>query len=91
MRQGRLEASYLQLLEERKFPARTFRFFASKRSAGQKLQFRGQSHTVEELTHDCFQGISLVIASTPDETAAEYLPSAVKAGAKVIDESGYWR
>lgn len=88
---GAVGSIILQLLDERKFPARTFRFFASKRSAGQKLQFRGQPHTVEELTHDCFQGISLVIASTPDETAAEYLPSAVKAGAKVIDESGYWR
>ncbi|MBL8815920.1 MAG: aspartate-semialdehyde dehydrogenase [Planctomyces sp.] len=81
----------LQLLEERKFPARSFRFFASARSAGTSVQFQGKPVVVEELTHDCFKGISLVIASTPDETAAEYLPSAVKAGAKVIDESGFWR
>lgn len=81
----------LQLLEERKFPAKTFRFLASKRSAGQKVQFNGTTITVEELTHDCFKGIDLVIASTPDETAAEFLPSAIKAGCKVIDESGYWR
>ncbi len=81
----------LELLEQREFPARKFRFLASKRSAGQVISFKGQSIVVEELTHDCFQGISLLIASTPDETAAEFLPSALKAGVKVIDESGYWR
>ena len=81
----------LQLLAERKFPARKFRFFASARSAGTQVDFAGTRVTVEELTHDCFTGIDLVIASTPDETAAEFLPSAIKAGCKVIDESGYWR
>ncbi|MFM7057973.1 MAG: aspartate-semialdehyde dehydrogenase, partial [Planctomycetota bacterium] len=81
----------LQLLEERQFPARQFRFFASARSAGQQVAFAGRQVTIEELTHDCFAGVDLVIASTPDETAAEFLPSAVKAGCRVIDESGYWR
>ncbi len=81
----------LQLLEQRKFQAQNFRFFASARSAGQTVTFNGKQVTVELLTHDCFKGIDLVIASTPDETAADYLPSAVAAGCKVIDESGYWR
>lgn len=81
----------LQLLEARKFPARSFRFLASARSAGTFVDFAGSRVAVEELTHDCFQGVDLVIASTPDETAAEFLPSAVKAGCTVIDESGYWR
>jgi len=81
----------VQLLEERKFPARKFRFLASARSKGQQVDFAGGKITVEELTHDCFGGVDLVIASTPDETAAEFLPFAIKAGCKVIDESGYWR
>ena len=81
----------LQLLQDRKFPAKNFRFLASARSAGQKVDFNGTQITVEELTHDCFKGIDLLIASTPDETAAEFLPSALKAGCKVIDESGFWR
>ncbi|MAT13907.1 MAG: aspartate-semialdehyde dehydrogenase, partial [Planctomyces sp.] len=80
-----------QLLEERNFPAKTFRFLASKRSAGQKLTFKGTEYTYEELTLDCFKGIDLVIASTPDDIAAEYLPAAVEAGCKVIDESGFFR
>ncbi|WP_437230840.1 aspartate-semialdehyde dehydrogenase [Planctomicrobium sp. SH661] len=80
-----------QLLEERKFPAKKFRFIASARSAGTELTFQGQTYTVEELTKDCFAGSDLVIASTPDDVAAEYLPAAVDAGCRVIDESGYWR
>ncbi|WP_437191809.1 aspartate-semialdehyde dehydrogenase [Planctomicrobium sp. SH527] len=80
-----------QLLEERNLPAKKFRFLASPRSAGTKLTFKGEVHTVELLTKDCFAGSDLVIASTPDEVAAEYLPYAVEAGCKVIDESGYWR
>ena len=79
-----------RLLETRELPVK-YRFFASARSAGGSVTFRGEPHTIEELTKDCFTGIDLVIASTPDDVAGEYLPSAVAAGAKVIDESGYWR
>ena len=79
------------ILEQRPPIAERMRFLASKRSAGQTLTFRGQDHKIEELTPDAFQGADLVIASTPDEVAAEYLPAAVEAGAKVIDESGFFR
>jgi aspartate-semialdehyde dehydrogenase len=78
-------------LEQRKFPAKKFRFLASARSAGSTITFNGQPHKVEELTKQAFAGSNLVIASTPDDVAAEYLPAAVEAGATVIDESGYWR
>jgi len=81
----------VQLLEERNFSAGNFRFLASARSAGGKLTFHGKEHTIGELTKTAFDGVDLVIASTPDDVAAEYLPAAVQAGAIVIDESGYWR
>lgn len=81
----------LQLLEERNFPAETVRLLASARSAGKTVTFRGKPITVEKLTPTAFEGVDLVIASTPDETSRDFLPYAVKAGAKVIDESGYWR
>ena len=81
----------LDLLEKRDFPAKQFRLLASARTAGTKITLKGQEITVEELTTTSFEGIDLVIASTPDDTAAEYLPHAIKAGCKVIDESGYWR
>ncbi len=81
----------LELLEARDFPAKQFKLLSSKRSAGTKVTLKGQEITVEELTPESFVGVDLVIASTPDDTARDYLPYAVEAGCKVIDESGYWR
>jgi len=88
---GAVGSIILDLLEKRDFPAKQFRLLASARTAGTKITLKGQEITVEELTTRSFEGIDLVIASTPDDTAAEYLPHAIKAGCKVIDESGYWR
>src|SRR5260370_34131324 len=81
----------LRLLAERNFPALSYKFLASARSAGQSLEFLGKTWTIEELRPEAFQGCHTVIASTPDDVAAKYLPRAVEAGATVIDESGYWR
>jgi len=88
---GAVGSIILDLLEKRDFPAKQFRLLASARTAGTKITLKGQEITVEELTTTSFEGIDLVIASTTDDTAAEYLPHAIKAGCKVIDESGYWR
>lgn len=80
-----------ELLEKRNFPYKTIKFLASKRSAGKTIMFKGQPHTVEELTPDSFVDVQLAIASTPDETARDFIPEATKRGTLVIDESGYWR
>jgi aspartate-semialdehyde dehydrogenase len=80
-----------RLLEERNFPARRFRFLASARTAGSEIEFRGEQYRVEELRKGVFAGVDLVLSSTPDDVAAEFLPAAADAGAIVIDESGYWR
>ena len=80
-----------QLLEERDFPFQAMRFIASKRSAGSKLTFKGDEYTVVELGPDAFDGIDLIIASTPDDVAAELIPWAKAAGAVVVDESGFHR
>ncbi|MBP85860.1 MAG: aspartate-semialdehyde dehydrogenase [Planctomycetaceae bacterium] len=80
-----------QLFEERDFPFQTIKFLASARSAGKTITFKGTEHTVEELRPESFDGVGLVIASTPDETSAEFAPWAVERGAVVVDESGYWR
>ncbi len=80
-----------QLLEERKVPMASIAFLASERSVGQTISFRGESHEVKLLEPDAFRGIDIVIASTPDEVAAQFVPWAVERGAVVIDESGYHR
>jgi aspartate-semialdehyde dehydrogenase len=80
-----------QLLEERKFPVGKVRFLASCRSAGKKLPFAGREIAVEELKPDAFAPGQLVVSSTPDDTARDFIPDAVKRGAVIVDESGYWR
>jgi aspartate-semialdehyde dehydrogenase len=88
---GAVGTIILELLVQRDFPFKTIKFLASKRSAGKTITFKGKSYTVEELTPDSFIGVQLAIASTPDETARDFIPEAVKKGTLVIDESGYWR
>jgi len=88
---GAVGTIILELLEKRNFPFKTIKFLASKRSTGKQITFLGKFHTVEELTPDSFDGVQLAIASTPDETARDFIPEAVKRGTLIIDESGYWR
>ena len=88
---GAVGTIILKLLEQRDFPFKTIKFLASKRSAGKPITFKGETYTVEEMVPDAFNGVQLAIASTPDETARDFVPEAVKRGCIVIDESGYWR
>ena len=81
----------LQLLEERGFPYKSIRFLASARSAGTTIMFKDEPFKVEEMRPRAFEGVDLVIASTPDDIAADFAPTAVQKGAVVVDESGYWR
>ncbi len=80
-----------QILEQRDFPYASIKFLASKRSVGKTLTFKGEQHTVELLEPKAFDEIDIVIGSTPDEVAAEFVPWAVERGTIVVDESGYHR
>lgn len=88
---GAVGSLVLRLLEERNFPLASLRPLASSRSSGKRVAFRGQSLPVEPLGPESFRDIDLVIASTPDEVAAELVPWALAAGAIVVDESGFHR
>ncbi len=59
------------------------KLLASARSAGKKVDFAGKSITVELLEPSAFDGVDVVIASTPDEVAAEFVPWAVERGARL--------
>jgi aspartate-semialdehyde dehydrogenase len=85
---GRIVLDELAL---RNFPHKRLRLLASERSVGKEVVFNGKSIKVELLQPSAFEDIDMVIASTPDEVSAEFVPWAVKAGCLVVDESGYWR
>lgn len=81
----------LEQLAARQFPHKRLKLLASERSVGKEVRFDGKAIKVELLEPDAFKHVDLVIASTPDDVSGEFAPWAVKAGAVVVDESGYWR
>ena len=74
----------LEQLAQRNFPYKRIKMLASERSAGNKIRFNGEEHTIELMDPNAFQNIDLVIASTPDEVSAEFAPWATAAGAVVV-------
>jgi aspartate-semialdehyde dehydrogenase len=81
----------LRVLEERSFPVRELRLFASQGSAGQCITWKGRDYAVEALDDGRFEGLDLVISATSATIAREWAPRMVEAGAVVIDQSSAFR
>ena len=88
---GAVGTEFLKLLEARDFPMNSLRLLASSRSAGSKLQFRGENLEVEELTQKSFKGIDIAFFSAGGSRSKEFAPHAVDSGAVVIDNSSAFR
>jgi len=88
---GAVGREMLACLEAREFPVSELRLFASQRSAGQKLSFRGSPVRVVELTAECFTGIDLALFAASGTIACRFAPLAVESGAVVIDNSSAYR
>jgi aspartate-semialdehyde dehydrogenase len=88
---GAVGQTTLKLLEERNFPVRDIRLFASARSIGKKLTFKGESIPVEVVGAESFKGIDFAFFSAGGSQSKEFAPHAVKAGAVVIDKSSAFR
>jgi aspartate-semialdehyde dehydrogenase len=88
---GAVGGRMVQLLEERQFPLRSVKFLASERSAGKRVTFRGEAHTIEPLSAEAFEGVDIVLSSTPGGVSLEWSPIAAAAGAVVVDNSSAWR
>lgn len=83
-----------RILVERNFPADKVRFFASARSAGKEIDFRGEKIVVEDVaatsTED-LKGIDIALFSAGGGTSREHAPRFAEAGAIVVDNSSAWR
>jgi aspartate-semialdehyde dehydrogenase len=88
---GAVGIELLRVMERRNFPVADLRLFASARSAGRRLQFRGSGFPVETLEPDSFKGIDLAFFSAGSERAKQLAPLARAAGAVVIDNSSAFR
>jgi aspartate-semialdehyde dehydrogenase len=88
---GAVGQEFLTVLAERKFPIKHLKLLASARSVGKEMHFAGQSYPVEELTHDSFEDVQIAFFSAGGSISKEFAPSAVKAGAVVIDNTSAYR
>src|SRR3954469_6948097 len=88
---GAVGQEFLTVLAERNFPIKNLKLLASTRSAGKQVEFKGQTYTVEELTHDSFKDVKIAFFSAGGAISKEFAPSAVKAGAVVVDNTSAFR
>ena len=79
------------LLEERDFPVTSIRYFASARSAGSTLPWKGEEVTVEDTATADFSGLDIALFSNGGSTSKEWAPKVAAAGATVVDNSSAWR
>jgi aspartate-semialdehyde dehydrogenase len=80
-----------KLLDERDFPAEEVRFFASSRSAGKKLTYRGQEIEVEDSETADPSGLDIALFSAGATMSRVQAPRFAAAGAVVVDNSSAWR
>ncbi|MDF1876455.1 aspartate-semialdehyde dehydrogenase [Sulfurimonas sp. SAG-AH-194-L11] len=90
---GAVGEEILTLLAQIDFPLERLIPLASSRSLGKSVDFNGESLPIIELTHDVFTeyGIEIALFSAGGSVSAEFAPSAVKAGAVVIDNTSHFR
>ncbi len=88
---GQVGAVMRRLLDERDFPVASIRFFASARSAGTTLPWRGEDVVVEDVATADLSGIDLALFSAGGSTSKEHAPRFAEAGAIVVDNSSAWR
>ncbi len=88
---GAVGNEMIAVLEERDFPVERLRLFASERSEGVKLNFKGEEIAVETLKEDSFQDIDIALFSAGAERSKIWAPIAAKSGCVVIDNSSQWR
>ncbi len=88
---GQVGAVVRRLLEERDFPVAEIRYFASARSAGTTLPWRGTEITVEDASTADPTGLDIAIFSAGATTSKAQAPRFAAAGVLVIDNSSGWR
>ncbi len=88
---GLVGSMMLALLAERNFPLARLRLFASARSAGKSVSFKGREIVIEDAATADYAGLDIVFFSAGGSTSKALAPKVAAAGAIVIDNSSAWR
>ncbi|HJR25238.1 MAG TPA: aspartate-semialdehyde dehydrogenase [Acidimicrobiales bacterium] len=88
---GQVGGVMLRILEDRGFPVSELRLFASARSAGRTIAWKGAELTVEDAEQASYDGLELALFSAGATASRALAPQVAAAGATVIDNSSAWR
>ena len=89
---GAVGQEFLRVLSERSLKIDRLELFASERSAGKQITFRGKEYTIRQLQHgDDFRDIDIAFVSAGGSVSLEYAETITKHGAVMIDNSSAFR
>lgn len=88
---GQVGTVVRRLLEERAFPVASIRYFASARSAGTTLPWKGEAIVIEDAATADPSGLDIAIFSAGATTSKAQAPRFAEAGVMVIDNSSGFR
>ncbi|MBW8089444.1 MULTISPECIES: aspartate-semialdehyde dehydrogenase [Streptomyces] len=88
---GQVGGVMRKVLAERDFPAEQLRLFASARSAGRTLPWRGTEIAVEDAATADYSGLDIVLFSAGGATSRALAGKVAAQGPVVIDNSSAWR
>jgi aspartate-semialdehyde dehydrogenase len=88
---GQVGGVMRKLLDDRDFPVSDIRYFASARSAGIRLPWRGEQIPVEDTDSADFDGLDLALFSNGKPASLATAPKVTATGAIVVDNSSAWR
>jgi aspartate-semialdehyde dehydrogenase len=88
---GAVGTEMLRVLEARNFPLSELHLYASERSVGKQLPFRGSPIAIEHLDEHSFAGLDLALFSAGSEITKKWRNAAKKGGCIIIDNSSAFR
>lgn len=88
---GLVGRTFLQVLDERNFPIENLYLYSSARSAGSKINFRGNEYEVIELTNENIRKCDFALFSAGGDISKKFAPVFAELGSVVIDNSSAWR
>ena len=88
---GAAGSTVMRVLEDRAFPVSTLHAFASSRSAGSAVRFRGATLVVAEATEASLKGNDIVFFAAGAGTSRRLAPVVAETGGVAVDKSSAYR
>lgn len=88
---GAVGREMLEILEQRRFPHASIKLLASEKSAGLKIRYRGEMHTVQTLTHESLRGVDIALFSAGSSISKQFCHHAASHGCTTVDNSSAFR